>query len=89
MHQFNKKSIYLAVLLAVQAGSALAEEAAPLIERPAPVSEAKAEELDEVTVKSNKVAPKDGYQATKTRVGKTLQDPHEIPQAITTVTSQL
>ena len=30
-----------------------------------------------------------GYQATQTRVGKTLQDPHEIPQAITTVTRQL
>ncbi|MFP5410730.1 MAG: TonB-dependent receptor [Gammaproteobacteria bacterium] len=30
-----------------------------------------------------------GYQGTQTRVGKTLQDPHEIPQAITTVTRQL
>ncbi len=46
-------------------------------------------ELEEVSVKSNKVAPKDGYQATKTRVGKTLQDPHDIPQAVTTVTNQL
>lgn len=31
----------------------------------------------------------DGYQATKTRVGKTLQDPHDVPQAITTVTNKL
>ncbi len=31
----------------------------------------------------------DGYQATKTRVGKVLQDPHDIPQAITTVTHSL
>jgi catecholate siderophore receptor len=30
-----------------------------------------------------------GYQATETRVGKIKQDPHEIPQAITTVTRQL
>jgi catecholate siderophore receptor len=30
-----------------------------------------------------------GYQGTQTRVGKTPQDPHEIPQAITTVTHQL
>lgn len=31
----------------------------------------------------------DGYQATKTRVGKVLQDPHDIPQAVTTVTNKL
>ncbi len=30
-----------------------------------------------------------GYQGTQTRVGKTLQDPHDIPQAITTVTHRL
>ncbi len=29
------------------------------------------------------------YSATKTRVGKVEQDPHDIPQAITTVTSKL
>jgi catecholate siderophore receptor len=84
MHDFyknslHKKSIYLAVVLALQTGMALAEEAIP----------AAAEELEEVTVKSKKEAPKDGYQATKTRVGKTLQDPHDIPQAVTTVTNQL
>ena len=88
-NSFRKKSIYLAVVLAMQAGVALAEESAPLIEKAAPVAEAKAEELDEVAVKSKKEAEKDGYQATKTRVGKTLQDPHDIPQAVTTVTNQL
>ena len=31
----------------------------------------------------------DGYLATRTRVGKVEQDPHNIPQAITTVTSAL
>jgi catecholate siderophore receptor len=86
---FRKKTIYLAVVLAVQAGAVLAEEAVPLIEKAAPATETKTEELDEVTVKSSKEKQKDGYQATKTRVGKTLQDPHDIPQAVTTVTNQL
>jgi catecholate siderophore receptor len=31
----------------------------------------------------------DGYRATQTRVGKTLQDPHDVPQAVTTLTSAL
>ncbi|MDX9995258.1 MAG: TonB-dependent siderophore receptor [Rhodocyclaceae bacterium] len=31
----------------------------------------------------------DGYRATATRVGKVLQDPHDIPQAVTTLTSAL
>lgn len=31
----------------------------------------------------------DGYLATKTRVGKILQDPHNIPQAVTTITNTL
>ena len=35
------------------------------------------------------IAKEDGYQATKTRVGKMLQDPHDIPQAVTTVTKAL
>src|SRR5688572_26093832 len=86
-NSLRKKSIYLAVVLAVQGGVTIAEEAAPLIEVPAP--ETKVEELDEVAVKSKIVEPKDGYQATKTRVGKTLQDPHDVPQAVTTVTNQL
>ncbi len=86
-NSFRKKSIYLAVVLAVQAGVTMAEEEAPLIE--AAASETKVEELDEVAVKSKKEAPKDGYQATKTRVGKTLQDPHDIPQAVTTVTRSI
>ncbi|OIR12318.1 putative TonB-dependent receptor BfrD precursor [mine drainage metagenome] len=46
--------------------------------------------LPTVNVKSSKqTATADGYQATKTRVGKVLQDPHDIPQAITTVTNSL
>lgn len=30
-----------------------------------------------------------GYQGTTTRVGKSQQDPHDVPQALTTVTQQL
>lgn len=35
------------------------------------------------------MAVNNGYQATETRVGKTKQDPQDIPQAITTVTNKL
>ena len=31
----------------------------------------------------------DGMRATTTRVGKTLQDPHDIPQAVTTITNTM
>lgn len=77
MKTYKQKSVYLAVLLAVTSISAMAEEA---VEK---------QQLEVVTVKSPKEAPKDGYQATKTRVGKTLQDPHDVPQAITTITQSL
>jgi catecholate siderophore receptor len=35
------------------------------------------------------MAVNNGYQATETRVGKTKQDPHDVAQAVTTVTNQL
>ncbi|HRK78048.1 MAG TPA: TonB-dependent siderophore receptor [Thiobacillus sp.] len=35
------------------------------------------------------MAVNNGYQATETRVGKTKQDPHDVPQAVTTLTNQL
>lgn len=44
--------------------------------------------LPTVDVKADADKP-DGVLATTTRVGKTLQDPHDIPQAITTVTGAL
>ena len=44
--------------------------------------------LPAVTVKAQ-AEEQDGYRATKTRVGKILQDPHDVPQAITTVTQKL
>ncbi len=43
--------------------------------------------LPTVEVTANRDSP--AYMATKTRVGKIAQDPHDIPQAITTVTSKL
>jgi len=76
-----QKSLYLAVILAVQSMTAIAEEK---------VEKAAAQqELEEVNVKASAVPAADGYQATKTRVGKVLQDPHDIPQAVTTVTNSL
>ena len=45
--------------------------------------------LSTVTVQADAEAEEDGYRATTTRVGKTLQDPHDIPQAVTTVTRSL
>lgn len=45
--------------------------------------------LPAVTVHATEEAPQDGHRATSTRVGKVLQDPHDIPQAVTTVTNTL
>jgi catecholate siderophore receptor len=75
----SRTSVYLAVLLAVNAMHAVAEDAPTTNQQ----------ELEEVQVTAKPQKSEDGYQATKTRVGKTLQDPHDIPQAITTVTKDL
>jgi catecholate siderophore receptor len=47
-----------------------------------------ARELPTVSVQADVDKP-DGYRATATRVGKVLQDPHDIPQAVTTLTGAL
>ena len=47
-----------------------------------------AKELPTVSVQADADKP-DGYRATTTRVGKVLQDPHDIPQAVTTITLSL
>ncbi len=44
--------------------------------------------LAPLTVKAN-AEQQDGYRASKTRVGKVEQDPHDVPQAITTITRSL
>jgi catecholate siderophore receptor len=54
---------------------------------PAMAQEA-AKELPTVSVQADADKP-DGYRATTTRVGKVLQDPHDIPQAVTTITNTL
>jgi catecholate siderophore receptor len=86
VRQFKKKSSYLAVLLLSQSFASMAGETSPQ-----PIADASAvEELQEVQIKSSKSKPVEtGYQATKTRVGKTVQDPQDIPQAITTITEEL
>ncbi|MDL1865186.1 TonB-dependent siderophore receptor [Betaproteobacteria bacterium PRO5] len=48
----------------------------------------KAAVLPTIKVQAGAEVEQDGYRATTTRVGKTLQDPHDIPQAVTTITNQ-
>ncbi|MBP6815420.1 MAG: TonB-dependent receptor [Burkholderiaceae bacterium] len=45
--------------------------------------------LPEVKVTGRADTPQDGYRATQTRTTRQLQDPQDIPQAITTVTRSL
>lgn len=54
----------------------------------ADVSAAEEQTLAPVTVKAT-AEQKDRYLGTKTLVGKVLQDPHDVPQAITTITRAL
>lgn len=89
----KRNTLSLAVVLAMQAMCAQAEEQvkAPEVDG-LPVNKqekATERELSEINVKSTYIQPNEGYQATKTRVGKTLQDPHDIPQAVTTITNSL
>jgi catecholate siderophore receptor len=67
-----------ALMLAALAPQAMAQQAAG--EQP--------KELPTVTVQADADKP-DGLLATTTRVGKVLQDPHDIPQAVTTITKTL
>ncbi|KAF0191608.1 MAG: iron complex outermembrane recepter protein [Gammaproteobacteria bacterium] len=69
----------LAAMMAGLTFNASAEEPAPTDEPTLPT----------VTVNADADAPRDGLRATTTRVGKTLQDPHDVPQAVTTVTRTL
>lgn len=82
----TQKSVYLAVILATQTmlAAAAAEE-----EMVTAVTTTTQQALEEVNVQASAVPATGGYQATQTRVGKVLQDPHDIPQAITTVTHDL
>ncbi|RIX45201.1 MAG: TonB-dependent siderophore receptor [Rhodocyclales bacterium GT-UBC] len=55
----------------------------------ADASAAEEQTLPTVTVKANADQQPDGFRASKTRVGKVVQDPHDVPQAITTITRSL
>lgn len=57
----------------------------------APIAQAQtqAQTLPTVTVTGAREPAADGHRATTTRSTKTLQDPHEVPQAITTVTRSI
>jgi len=54
----------------------------------APISTDAIQDLPTVQVRADADKP-DGLRATSTRVGKVLEDPHAVPQAITTVTQAL
>ena len=73
----KKNTLSLAVILAIQAMSVHAEVTADSEKKQNTSAE---KELSEVNVKSTYIQSSDGYQATKTRVGKVLQDPHEPEQ---------
>lgn len=55
---------------------------------PQAMAQSAAKELPTVQVHADADKP-DSLRATSTRVGKVLQDPHDVPQAITTLTSAL
>lgn len=71
-----------ALLLVGLSGAAIAAETANGATADAPV-------LATVNVNAQLEGITDGALATHTRVGKTLQDPHDVPQAITTVTRKI
>lgn len=62
---------------------------AGLLGAAAPVQADEEKTLSTVTVKAAGEQENKGYLAGKTRVGKVVQDPHDVPQAITTVTRSL
>lgn len=87
----NRKSSlnWLAVILLAQSSNVIADGVKPT--QPMEADKKKSDinlKLGDVTVRE-KALPKEGYQTTKTRVGKVLQDPHDIPQAVTSVPRQL
>lgn len=79
-HGFHKRAMTIALMLALPALAVAEEQTAD-----------SSQTMTEVKVKSQRIqdAPNKGYQATKTRVGKTYQDPQDVPQAVTTLTREL
>jgi catecholate siderophore receptor len=89
----KKSTLSLAVVLAIQTmqlhAETLSEVNNAIFTSEKTESNIRPKELSEVNVKSTSLQSKDGYQATTTRVGKVLQDPHDVPQAVTTITNSL
>lgn len=80
---FNKKTMTIALMMALPAIAIAADEEKKTADA--------TQTMTEVKVKTQRIqdAPNKGYQATKTRVGKTYQDPQDVPQAVTTLTREL
>jgi len=90
--QANNKLLPMGAILAAMAFSSngfAADAASAKDSKQVAANDASEQTLPTVNVKTSLQKQQDGYQATKTRVGKVLQDPHDIPQAVTTVTRQL
>src|SRR5450830_787045 len=88
MKQFNQKSNRVKPIVTMIAALTISG-AAYSAENTTKESDGADQTLPTVNVKSTVQQPEDGYQSTKTRVGKVLQDPQDVPQAITTVTRSL
>lgn len=96
--KYHKRSVFsLGVLLAslVIPNTLLAEETKTATKQSTKANKTTVAEnnqeqtLPEVSVKAGSEVVKKNYQATKTRVGKIVQDPQDVPQAITTITRDL
>ncbi len=85
-----KRAVGVTVLAALPA-YAMAGAVTDTDQRALNASGDQAQTMTEVKVKSSKAATPNhiGYQATQTRVGKVNQDPHDVPQAVTSLTQAL
>ncbi len=73
---------------ATPAVAASAPAAAEAASAPQATGSTAGKQLAPVKVQAGRDKP-DGAKATTTRVGKVLQDPHDVPQAVTTVTNSI
>jgi catecholate siderophore receptor len=97
----RKKQLVLAISLAwgITPLGAMAEEAGAqdanpprareVVSLPEEQQAAGSDVSGDVTTLPTVTVQSEGYRATETRVGKVLQDPHDIPQAVTTITNTI
>lgn len=78
---FKKNSLAMAIMLALPAMAAAEGK----------TENTSTQTMTEVKIQSQRMEDESnkGYQATKTRVGKTVQDPQDVPQAVTTLNQAL